>query len=380
MKDLMVVFGTRPEAIKLAPVIASLTSRGAALSVCATGQHDFLMQQALSWTGVTPDIDLGLMRPDQDLNELTASLISGLSAVFGLHRPKRVIVQGDTTSALAGALAAHHLRIPVSHVEAGLRTGDTAQPWPEEFNRRAITLLADQHFAPTVQASKALIAERVPAHSIHITGNTSIDALLAMRARLAASPLAGAAVAPVLDGLRGRRLLLVTCHRRENHGDGLAEIAAALRALAARPDVFIAVALHPNPTVQETLGSALDGLANVALLPAPDYACFVRLLSAAHLVLTDSGGVQEEAPALGKPVLVLRDVTERMESVEAGTAKLVGARAQRIVAETCLLLDNPEAHTLMARATSPYGDGQAAERIAAVLTGETASASRDGSG
>ncbi|NNM75625.1 UDP-N-acetylglucosamine 2-epimerase (non-hydrolyzing) [Sphingomonas sp. ID1715] len=372
----MVVFGTRPEALKLAPVIAALRDRGAKPLVCATGQHDDLLRQALSWTGLGLDVDLGLMRPNQDLNQLTSALIAGLSNVFRLRQPERVIVQGDTSSALAAALAAYHLRIPVAHVEAGLRTGDTGQPWPEELNRRTISLIADQHFAPTARAAEALIAEGVRRAAIHVTGNTSIDALQAMRVRIAGDPMVCTETAPVLSAAAGKRLLLVTCHRRENHGAGLAEIAAAIRALAGRDDVLVALALHPNPAVAEPMEVALRHVANVYLLPPLDYACFVRLLSRSDLVLTDSGGVQEEAPAVGKPVLVLRDVTERMEGVIAGTAKLVGARSQRIVAEACLLLDNPTAYARMARAGSPYGDGRASERIAAVLTGEAEEALR----
>ncbi|HEV2568149.1 non-hydrolyzing UDP-N-acetylglucosamine 2-epimerase [Sphingomonas sp.] len=374
MAGILVVVGTRPEALKLAPVIHALHSRGIKPRICATGQHGDLLKQALEGFHVRADIDLALMQPDGNLNELSARLISGISSVLAAERPERVVVQGDTSSAFAGALAAYHLKIPVSHVEAGLRSGDTAQPWPEEFNRRAIGAIADQHFAPTSRAARALLAEGVQPSAIHITGNTAIDALLAMRLRIAADPIACEAVTPVLGAARGRRLILVTCHRRENLGSGVTEIASAVRALAARGDLFLAVALHPNPAAREPLHAALEGLANVMLLPPLDYACFVRLLSAAHVVLTDSGGLQEEAPALGKPVLVLRNTTERMEGVEAGTAKLVGVRAQRIVAETCLLLDNPEAHARMARAHSPYGDGRAAERIAAVLAGETAPA------
>jgi UDP-N-acetylglucosamine 2-epimerase (non-hydrolysing) len=379
MTGIMVVLGTRPEALKLAPVIQSLHGRGIRPRVCATGQHGDLVQTALDGSGIRPDINLGLMRPEQSLNELTARLILGISDVLAAERPDRIIVQGDTSSAFAGALAAHHLQVPVSHVEAGLRSGDTTQPWPEEFNRRAIGAIADQHFAPTRRAAQALQAEGVRSHTIYVTGNTSIDALLATRLRIAADPLVCEPVTPVLTAARGRRLLVVTCHRRENQGEGLIELAAAIRALATRKDVFVAVALHPNPDVQGPIKAALGDVANVILLPPLDYPCFVRLLSAAHIVLTDSGGVQEEAPTLGKPVLILRQTTERMEGVEAGTAKLVGARAQRIVAETCLLLDNPEAHVRMARAHSCYGDGHAADRIAAILAGESATAMRQNS-
>ncbi len=370
MAGIMVVLGTRPEALKLVPVIEALRSLGTHPLVCVTGQHRELLDQVLGPAGVRADVDLGLMLPEQGLNDLVARMLLALSDVFATKTPHRVVVQGDTSTAMAGALAAHHLKIPVSHVEAGLRSGDNGQPWPEEFNRRAIGAIADQHFAPTVRAAQALLAEGVAPDTVHVTGNTVVDALLAMRLRIAADPLICGPVIPVLSAAQGRRLILVTCHRRESHGAGLVEIAAGIRALSARKDLFFAVALHPNPEVSEPLTTALQGIGNIALLPALDHACFVRLLSAAHIVLTDSGGVQEEAPALGKPVLILRETTERPEGVEAGTARLVGARAQRIVAETCHLLDSPKAYALMARAHSPFGDGMAAERIAAILTGK----------
>lgn len=370
MAGIMVVLGTRPEALKLVPVIEALRQRDVPLRICVTGQHRGLLDQVLGPAGIRPDVDLDLMRPDQNLNELAASMISGLSEVLASERPERVIVQGDTSSAMAGALAAHHLKISVSHVEAGLRSGDSGHPWPEEFNRKAIGAIADQHFAPTKRAAEALLAEGVPVEAVHVTGNTAVDALFAMRLQIAADPLICGPVIPVLSAAQGRKLILVTCHRRENHGAGLAEVAAGVRALSARDDLFFALALHPNPDVTGPMSKALAGLQNVALLPPLDYACFVRLLSAAHIVLTDSGGIQEEAPALGKPVLILRETTERPEGVEAGTARLVGARAQRIVAETCRLLDNPDAYARMARAHSPYGDGRAAERIAAILARE----------
>jgi UDP-N-acetylglucosamine 2-epimerase (non-hydrolysing) len=370
MAGIMVVLGTRPEALKLVPVIEALRRRDARLRICVTGQHRDLLDQVLGPAGIRPDIDLDLMRPGHDLNRLTASMLSGLSNVLAAEQPDRVIVQGDTSSAMTGALAAHHLKIPVSHVEAGLRSGDTGHPWPEEFNRKAISVIADQHFAPTTRAAEALLSEGVPADTVHITGNTAVDALFAMRLQIAADPLICGPVIPVLSAAQGRKLILVTCHRRENHGAGLAEVAAGVRALSARDDLFFALALHPNPEVTGPMSKALAGLDHVSLLPPLDYASFVRLLSAAHIVLTDSGGVQEEAPALGKPVLILRETTERPEGIEAGTARLVGAKAQRIVAEACRLLDNADAYARMARAHSPYGDGRAAERIAAILTGE----------
>ena len=349
MGKLFVVVGTRPEAIKLAPVIRALRTAGATVTVCATGQHRTLAGEALAWFGLVPDLGLG--PHPADLDGLSASLLTAVGAAIDAEQPERVIVQGDTASALAGALAAHHRRLPVAHVEAGLRSGDLAAPWPEEGNRRLIAALADLHFAPTEVAAAALRAENIAAAAIHMTGNSGIDALRL----IPPGP-------PPLDP-GGRRLILVTCHRRESFGRGIAGIAAALRALARRPDVTIALPLHPNPVVRAGLG-ALDG---VRLLDPLTYPDFVRLLAAAHLVLTDSGGVQEEAPALGVPVLVLRDTTERPEGVAAGTARLVGTKARRILAEACRLLDDPAAHAAMARAHCPYGDGHAARRIAAVL-------------
>lgn len=354
MQKLFVVVGTRPEAIKLAPVVLAVRAAGAAVRLCATGQHQTLAADALSWFGLAPDLGLG--PHPADLDGLCGSLLTGIGAALAAERPDRVIVQGDTISALAGALAAHHHCLPVAHVEAGLRTGDLAAPWPEEGNRRLIAALADLHFAPTAGAAAALRAENVPAAAIRVTGNTGIDALRWMRERRAAP-------APRADR---RKLILVTCHRRESFGPGLARIAEALRTIAARPDVLIALPLHPNPAVRAALG----GLAGIRLLTPLAYPEFVQWLAAAHIVLTDSGGVQEEAPALGVPVLVLRDTTERPEGIAAGTARLVGTCTRRIVAETCRLLDDPTAHAAMSRAHSPYGDGQAAQRIAAALVGD----------
>lgn len=345
------VVGTRPEAIKIAPVVLALRAGGAAVRLCATGQHSTMAAEALSWFGIAPDLCLGPQ--PADLDGLCGSLLTGIGAALAAERPQRVIVQGDTISALAGALAAHHHRLPVAHVEAGLRTGNLAAPWPEEGNRRLIATLADLHFAPTETAAAALKAENVPAGAIHVTGNTGIDALNWMRAQQEEPAF-------VPDG---RKLILVTCHRRESFGAGLARVAEALNVLAQRPDVIIALPLHPNPAVRAALG----GLAGLRLLAPLAYPAFVRWLAAAHIVLTDSGGVQEEAPALGVPVLVLRDTTERPEGIAAGTARLVGTCTRRIIAETSRLLDDPAAHAAMSRAHSPYGDGHAAQRIATVL-------------
>lgn len=357
MARILIVVGTRPEAIKLAPVILALRRLpGMAISVCATGQHAELAPQALAHFGIAPDIQLG--RQPSQLDQLSASLIVGIGAAIDEVQADRVIVQGDTCSAMAGALAAHYRRIPVAHVEAGLRSGDLHHPWPEEANRRLVAVLADMHFAPTENAAAALRSENLPPSRIHVTGNTVIDALHHIRGQSEAD-------LPVDTG--GKRLVLVTCHRRESFGGGLGGIAAALRILSERTDIIMAIPVHPNPEVSGPLRAGLVGCPNIRLLDPLAYPAFVQLLAAAHLALTDSGGVQEEAPALGVPVLVLRDRTERTEGVAAGTARIVGRRRDAITAAANELLDDPAAHARMARAHSPYGDGLASERIAAFI-------------
>jgi UDP-N-acetylglucosamine 2-epimerase (non-hydrolysing) len=361
-KKVMIVFGTRPEAIKLFPVIDAVRARSdLSLRVVSSGQHRDLLDQAMAITGIVPDIDLALMTPGQTLEVLVARLIAAIGDVLRHERPDRVVVQGDTSTAMAAALAAHHLAIPVSHVEAGLRSGDLAHPWPEEANRRIIALLADQHFAPTERAAEALRGEGIDPATIHVTGNTGIDALRIMRARLADRPALAAALDPVLAKAGTRRIVLVTIHRRENW-QGLDGVAAALATLAARPDCAIVLPLHPNPALDP-----LRRIAGVTIVPPLDYPQFVRLLARAHLVLTDSGGVQEEAPAFGVPVLVMRDTTERPEGIVAGTARLVGTDRARIVTAASTLLDDSAAWTAMARAHNPFGDGHAAPRIAALI-------------
>lgn len=363
-QKLLVIFGTRPEAIKLFPVVAALRADPRfAPVVCVSGQHRQMLDQVLHIARLVPDHDLDLMREGQSLDELTAALLTGLGRVMDHERPARVIVQGDTATAMAGALAAYYRQIPVDHVEAGLRSGDNHHPWPEEVNRKIIAAIASLHFAPTEANRAALLAENVPAARVHVTGNTVIDALHWVRQRIAAEP----GLAAGLDGLAARfaskRILAVTCHRRENLDGGIEGIAQALRALALRQDVAVIVPLHLNPQVRGVMRRALGGLANVALIEPLDHPHFVRLLSMSDLILTDSGGVQEEAPALGKPVLVLRETTERPEGIAAGTARLVGTDSARIVSEAAQLLDDPAAHASMARAHNPYGDGQAARRI-----------------
>ncbi|MDE1917095.1 MAG: UDP-N-acetylglucosamine 2-epimerase (non-hydrolyzing) [Sphingomonadales bacterium] len=368
---ILLIFGTRPEAIKLFPVVAALKADPAFdVKVCVSAQHRGMLDQVLAIAGITPDHDLDLMRPNQTLDALTAALIVELGKVMDVEQPARVIVQGDTATAMAGALAAYYRKIPVDHVEAGLRSGNIYHPWPEEVNRKVIGAIAALHFAPTDTSADALKRENVPADRIHVTGNTVIDALHWVLARIQAEPSLAADLAPLEERFRGKTIIGVTTHRRENFGGGLEAIAQAIRAIADRPDVALIFPVHPNPNVRAVMDTALAGLPNVALIEPLDYPHFARLLSLAHIMLTDSGGVQEEAPALGKPVLVMRETTERPEGVTAGTAKLVGTQADTIVSEIFNLLDDKGAYEAMSRAHNPFGDGQAAERIADILRTE----------
>ena len=366
MAKVLVVFGTRPEAIKLFPVIRALGAQPIlSVRTCVTAQHRGLLDQVLAVADLTPDIDLDIMEPEQTLDRLTARLLIGLGEVMDAERPDWVIVQGDTTTAMTTALAAYYRRIPVAHVEAGLRSGDIYHPCPEEVNRRIVAAIAQLHFAPTETAAAALRRENIAAETIHVTGNTVIDALLWTRARLAAEP----ALAGEIDPARfaGKRLVLVTAHRRENIGDGMAAIARALVRIADRGDTLLIFPVHPNPQVGRAMETIIGDHPAIARVPPLDYPRFVKLLSLCDLVLTDSGGVQEEAPAFGKPVLVMRETTERPEGIAAGTARLVGTDEDRIVREVCTLLDERDAYAAMARAHNPYGDGNAAARIAALL-------------
>jgi len=364
----LTIFGTRPEAIKLFPLVHALKADGGfEARLCVTGQHREMLDQVLQLARIAPDRDLDLMRPGQSLDALTAALLTGLGAVLDEERPDWVVVQGDTASALCGALAAYYRKVPVAHVEAGLRSGNIHHPWPEEVNRKAIAAIAALHFAPTPSAAQALRAENVDPRAIHVTGNTGIDALHWARARIAHDPSLAGGLAGIAARFAGKRILGVTCHRRENLGAGMEAIAAAIRQIAARSDVAVVFPMHPNPDVRRVMEAALGGLGNVALMEPLDYPHFVRLLELADLMLTDSGGVQEEAPAFGKPVLVLRETTERPEGVEAGTARLVGVDTARIVAEVSRLLDDGRAYAAMAEAHSPFGDGKSAGRIAGLI-------------
>ncbi len=364
----LVIFGTRPEAIKLFPVIHALNAvAGLSVRTCVTAQHRGLLDQVLSIAGITPDIDLDLMEPGQTLDRLTARLLISLGDVMDAEKPDRVIVQGDTATAMVGALAAYYRRVPVSHVEAGLRSGDIYHPFPEEVNRRIVAPIADQHFAPTQTAADALLRENIEADTVYVTGNTVIDALLATQAKLDADPTLGAGLDDLAARFTSKRIILVTTHRRENFGGGMENIARAIRRIAARDDVAVIFPVHPNPNVVSVMDAVLGDQPNIARIDPLDYPHFVRALGLSHIVLTDSGGVQEEAPALGKPVLVMRETTERPEGVAAGTAKLIGTDENRIVSEIFTLLDDNAAHQAMARAHNPFGDGHASAKIAKVV-------------
>jgi UDP-N-acetylglucosamine 2-epimerase (non-hydrolysing) len=367
-KRILTVFGTRPEAIKLFPLVHALEADGRFdCRVCVSAQHRSMLDQVLAIAGIAPDHDLDLMQPGQSLDALTAALLTALGQVMDEERPDWVVVQGDTATAMTGALAAYYRKIPVAHVEAGLRSGNIHHPWPEEVNRRIIGTIAALHCAPTETAAEALRRENADPASIHVTGNTVIDALRWITARIAREPQLAAGLADLETRFAGKRIIGVTSHRRESFGEGMAAIAEAIRRLAARPDVALIFPVHLNPNVRSVMNERLGGLGNVALIEPLDYPHFARLLDIATLMLTDSGGVQEEAPALGKPVLVMRETTERPEGIEAGTAKLVGTDDDRIVAEAERLLDDEAAYAAMARAHNPFGDGHSAARIVELL-------------
>jgi len=373
--NVLFVFGTRPEAIKLCPVLLHMRQRPDEFSVkaCVTAQHRGMLDQVLAAFRVTPDYDLDVMQPGQTLAQSTARILSQLEPILAAERPGMVLVQGDTTTTLSGALAAFYQRIPVGHVEAGLRTGDLAQPFPEEMNRVVTARLATLHFAPTALAASRLAAEGVAGERIFITGNSGIDAVLYVR-DLLASEASPATPWTQLDTTK--KLIVVTAHRRESFGDGFEHICGALLRLAKRADVQIAYPVHRNPNVWEPVHRLLGGQPNVLLLEPLDYVPFVDLMRRASLILTDSGGIQEEGPSLGKPILVLREKTERPEAVEAGTVRLVGTDEEKIVSQTSLLLDDEEERRRMSRVHNPYGDGQASRRIADAIAGFRIEAAR----
>jgi len=377
-RTVLFIFGTRPEAIKLAPLIRRLRQfpDRYLMKICVTAQHRRLLDQVLDAFEITPDFDLNVMAPDQTLSQSTSRIIAALEPVFAQAAPDFVIVQGDTTTTLCGALAAFYHRVPVAHVEAGLRTGDPAQPFPEEANRVLTSRLASLHFAPTAQAAENLAHEGI-SHGVSVTGNTGIDAVLYIRDRLDADALQAP---PVRAGMRAdafgpgdgtnanaKRIVLVTAHRRESFGAAFERICRALLRLADRGDVHVVYPVHPNPHVREVVERILGSHLNITLLEPQDYVPFVDLMRRSYIILTDSGGIQEEAPSLGKPVLVLRDKTERPEAVEAGTVKLVGTDVDRIVAEAGVLLDQPDEYDRRSRIHNPYGDGHASERIESAI-------------
>jgi UDP-N-acetylglucosamine 2-epimerase (non-hydrolysing) len=360
------VFGTRPEAIKLAPVVRRLfeDARHFETRIAVTAQHRDLLDQVLQAFAIRAHYDLDVMRPRQSLFQSTSRIIGALESVFETERPDCVLVQGDTTTAFCGALAGFYRGIPVAHVEAGLRTGDARQPFPEEMNRILVARLSALHFAPTEAAAENLRREGVDGSNILVTGNTAIDAVLEVRDALNAGRLQSQAL-PRLDPCK--KLVLVTAHRRESFGEGFDRICRALRRLAERDDIEIVYPVHPNPHVRESVQRHLEGAANIQLIAPLDYVSFVALMCRAHILLTDSGGIQEEGPSLGKPVLVMRDKTERPEAVAAGTAKLVGTEEARIVSETAVLLDDAAEYARRSQVRNPYGDGHASERIREAL-------------
>jgi UDP-N-acetylglucosamine 2-epimerase (non-hydrolysing) len=366
MHKVLLIFGTRPEAIKLCPVIRSLREQPTRydVRVLVTAQHREILDQVLEAFDVQPDHDLDLMLPGQTLFQSTSRILAGLESVLKSDRPSLVIVQGDTTTTFCGALAGFYLHIPVAHVEAGLRTGDMRQPFPEEMNRVLTSRLADVHFAATRKAAENLRQEGVSADAIHVTGNTGIDAVLYVRDGLAQGILHGREW-PELDP--SKKLIVVTAHRRESFGGGFERICRALAELANRPDVQLVYPVHPNPNVQDPVQRFLAGHPNVRLVEPLSYVPFVDLMRRAYLLITDSGGIQEEGPSLGKPILVMREKTERPEAVLAGTVKLVGTDQRRIITEAESLLNDTDAYQAMARVHNPYGDGKASARITELI-------------
>lgn len=368
----IIVFGTRPEAIKMAPVIRKLKeSPGIEVDVCVTAQHRQMLDQVLDLFGIEPDFDLNIMRPGQDLTDITANILVEMRGVLRQHHYDWVFVHGDTTTTMAASLAAYYEQIPVAHVEAGLRTGNIYAPWPEEMNRSIVGRIASLHFAPTEFARASLLAENVADSTIHVTGNTVIDALHDVVGRFRENTVLRNAMQKRFFFIDpSKKLLLVTGHRRENFGIGFENICCSLKKIATFDDVQIVYPVHMNPNVQEPVNLILKDQANIHLIEPQDYLPFVWLMHEAHLILTDSGGVQEEAPSLGKPVLVMRETTERPEAVDAGTVRLVGTDTDRIISEVTRLLTDDAAHAEMARSISPYGDGCAADRIASVMMAE----------
>jgi len=362
---LLLVFGTRPEAIKMAPVVKAFQNDARFdARVCVTAQHRDMLDQVLNLFQIHPEYDLDIMKQNQGLTGITCSILSGLESVLQDFKPQRILVHGDTSTTFAATLAAYYQKIAVGHVEAGLRTHNIYSPWPEEANRKLTGALADLHFAPTETAQQNLLDEGVRREAIHVTGNTVIDALVQVKQKIEHDADLSQQLAehfPFID--QDKRIVLVTGHRRESFGGGFEQICHALQQLSERKDIQIIYPVHLNPQVQEPVNRLLSDIDNIFLIKPQDYLPFVYLMMIADIILTDSGGVQEEAPSLGKPVLVMRDTTERPEAVQAGTVKLVGANQQKIVAGVNQLLDETEAYQAMSYAHNPYGDGLASQRI-----------------
>lgn len=373
MKKILVVFGTRPEAIKMAPVVKELKRRDKVfdVKVCSTGQHKQMLDQVMELFEINADFDLNIMSPNQTLADVTCKVLKGMENVFLEWKPDMILVQGDTTTVMAASLAAFYHKIDIGHVEAGLRTGNRYSPWPEEMNRLLATRMATIHFAPTGTSRDNLLREAIPSETVHVTGNTVVDALFD-----------AIHIMDTKQGLRSsfesrfsfldpsKRLILVTGHRRENFGDGFQQICHAIADLADRNDVQIVYPMHMNPNVREPVCKILGHCKSVVLIEPQDYLSFLFLMRQSYLILTDSGGVQEEAPSLGKPVVVMRDTTERPEAVAAGTVVLAGANRGKITELVFRLLDDPAFFEQMSKANNPYGDGKAAERIADLITGD----------
>ena len=374
MKKILLVFGTRPEAIKMAPLVKAFQkdTEHFETRVCVTAQHRQMLDQVLEVFGITPEYDLNIMAPNQDLYDITAKVLMGLREVLKDFRPDTVLVHGDTTTSMAASLAAFYMQIPVGHVEAGLRTYNMLSPWPEEMNRQVTDRICTYYFAPTEQSKKNLLQENIDEKKIFITGNTVIDALLMAVDIISSTSGMEEKIAKEFQEkgytVGNREYILVTGHRRENFGEGFLHICKAIKELAAlHPDMDIVYPVHLNPNVQKPVYELLSGVDNVYLISPLDYLPFIYAMQHSTLLLTDSGGVQEEAPSLGKPVLVMRDTTERPEAVEAGTVKLVGTDAEAIVSNVTALLQDKEMYKRMSETHNPYGDGQACERIIAAL-------------
>ncbi len=373
----MLVFGTRPEAIKMAPLVKAFqASSDFETVVCVTAQHREMLDQVLNLFEIVPEYDLDIMKPGQDLYDVTANILLGLKPIFEEAKPDVVLVHGDTATTLATSLAAYYQKIAVGHVEAGLRTNNVYSPWPEEGNRQVTGRLSTYHFAPTDESQANLLKENVDVANVIVTGNTVIDALLTVVSKIESDKALDQSLEAFIveKGYsidKSKRLILVTGHRRENFGQGFLNICEGLKALALEyPDVDIVYPVHLNPNVQKPVNEILSDVDNVYLIPPLDYEPFVYLMHKSHFILTDSGGIQEEAPSLGKPVLVMRDTTERPEALAAGTVKLVGTDKEKIIAECKILLDDEEAYKVMSKSHNPYGDGKACERIVSYLKGK----------